>query len=1115
MSRESDIYDLSKEKIITVIYQYDYDETDDKGNVTPVSERHVVNIHLTFKSGVPTVEDITPPDMILPGDFVTLREPNVTPGAYEITGGGWELFATSRDAESHTNGVDYDPTFNPLYWYQDDYYVAYYAKSYLGRTYSNAVPVSVANYHDLADVMSDANKSHHMYIDHKNVKWEPKIYINDYSKSGKNGLDLFKNLYDLSLLTNSSVGVSDGVVTTVGPLKDHAIMNGNTHAGRNLEFFMRSDINHSEPWTSIGSESSCFEGTFHGDGHTISGLDHSLFNHLCGDVYNLGVTGSFTGGGIAETGGGYVENCWINTTGTPDGSGRAVFANPSAGADTKQIVNSYYQTGKSYSTTDTDNHGLAIAKPDMAFYNGEVAYDLNNFYLYKRYCDKEVTSGTANQRYNYYTIGDDDKLTLHSDKYYASNADLCSSGSGNPVAKYVEGRFEDGDFRFAAGEIPADEDERHWVEVIKKDGMPDQEVDHWSPIWPDDYIFFGQKLTYGYNSHAHQSVPTAVVRADGRLSQNSDANRVYRAPAYFQDKNMSVYHFNPTAYLAHKSKDGSKEPYPPMTAIDFAGHYNTNEVTGAYEKSVSGGVFYPPLLDDDGLISISNCDETQNLLVYAPAASGKSGYINAQTHGVLTSYFVDADFNRYYDNRDGYRLVEESDKVINGHLVQSSLIAENDHMLVDMQDFNCPIEYRFDKDHLMWYQRKPTDNEYVDRTMGWQGISLPFTAELVTTHEKGEITHFYSGSENSANDASGKKKIGHEYWLRELKNESEMTLDGKVLTATFNYPTAAGEDKEYTNTYLWDYYYKNESKHNQKDRNADTYLEYQQYYKTSHTHKNYPFLTAAKPYILGLPGSTYYEFDLSGKFRAENTAVTIPQLGKQTITFASAKGETIGVSDDEMTGVKATNGGNDYFFKPNYMNKTLAADVNYVMNSDGNAYVQLSSVTECYMTTGSKYASAAAFAAAGTLYSDEDGTVVADSWADGETTYYKRTSETPLTKNAKNKTTTSLTAFRPYFFVQASAGVKGMLPSSVVFNSSTGDEFNQGPESALDGSIEIFSRGRIIVVKSHMHEPTTIRINNINGINIKNFVLEPGQTVETPVNALGVYIINNKKVFIK
>ena len=138
VSRESDIFDLSKEKIITVVYQYDYEESDASGaNVTPVTERHVVNIHLQFKSGIPTVEDIKAPQIVLPGTFVGIREPHVTPGAYEVTGGGWKLFEKIGDAESHVNGIDYTPQFDPLYWYQDGYYLAYYAKTYLGETYSN------------------------------------------------------------------------------------------------------------------------------------------------------------------------------------------------------------------------------------------------------------------------------------------------------------------------------------------------------------------------------------------------------------------------------------------------------------------------------------------------------------------------------------------------------------------------------------------------------------------------------------------------------------------------------------------------------------------------------------------------------------------------------------------------------------------------------------------------------------------------------------------------------------------------------------------------------------------------------------------------------------------
>lgn len=45
-----------------------------------------------------------------------------------------------------------------------------------------------------------------------------------------------------------------------------------------------------------------------------------------------------------------------------------------------------------------------------------------------------------------------------------------------------------------------------------------------------------------------------------------------------------------------------------------------------------------------------------------------------------------------------------------------------------------------------------------------------------------------------------------------------------------------------------------------------------------------------------------------------------------------------------------------------------------------------------YNTTGQTYANAEAFAAAGTLYTDADGTTVASSFADDATTYYKRTS---------------------------------------------------------------------------------------------------------------------------
>ena len=1094
VTRNSDIFDLSAEKIITVIYKYDYLESDMDGmHITPVSEYHVLNIHLNFKSGVPTVEDIKAPDIILSGTNISMPEPYVTPGAYEITGSGWELFDTETDAESHINGVEYAPVSDPLYLYQNKHFLAYYAKTYLGKTYSNHVPVSVANYHDLKKVMEATD--HHYYIDHKEIfnrlNVEPKIYINNYSGE-KDGLDMFKDLYDLSVLESPTVDPSTGLITDEGTFKDHKPLNSRVKAGKGLQFFLRTDIERgtqevanpehatnpeapetitvTKPWTPIASGSDpCFEGTLHGDGHTISGLDNSLFGKLCGNVYNLGVTGSFTSAGVADSGDGYVESCWVKTTGTtPLGTKPyPIFGDPSRGTGI-QLVNSYYSdANKNLYNTGNNSRGTAIQMPDDAFYNGEVAYDLNNFYLYKRYSDHTTALSGSPVEYKYWKQGATE-LELQTGKYYNNSDDdakECSSGGGYT---YVEDRFADGDFRYAGGTIPEEEDERRHDETVEKDGKTVTEF-HFYPIYPDDYIFFGQRLNYGYSAtYPHNDTPTAIARANGRLSQNLDANRVYRAPAYYRSNVMNVAHFNPHAYLAAMSKDGTKEAHPNMTAIDFADHkfgsYNTYKTygLGTVNGTADGlpDMFYPPLLDDDGLLSIVNIDETQNLLVYAPASSGK-GYVNSATHDVLTSYFADPAYADYYDNDDGYRLVADASAVtssIYGHLVQSDLTATNDHLLVDKQDFNAPIAYDFDADHRMWYQRIPEDQEYVDFTKGWQGISLPFTAELVTTNQKGEITHFYSGSETSKNGTS--TKVGHEYWLRRLDNiKEEGTAPDIVAKADFFYPIAGKENKTVTNRFLWDYYYyhnHNEDVHNQKDANADIYLQYRQYYNENRTYAGYPLVTAATPYILGLPGETYYEFDLSGKFEAMNTAEPIDKLGKQIITFASEPNASIKVSDVEINEIRSTVTKSGYTFMPSYLNMSLDAGTNnYTLAEDGSKYEKV-----------------------------------------------------PATGEA-----TTVSAFRPFFTV-ASSSVKKQLPSYILFSGEYGSP-EEGPESVIDGGIEIYARGRTIYTRSHLQEPAVIRIINIGGGTITSYVLEPEQTVTTQIHVAGAYLVNRKKLFIR
>ena len=497
---------------------------------------------------------------------------------------------------------------------------------------------------------------------------------------------------------------------------------------------------------------------------------------------------------------------------------------------------------------------------------------------------------------------------------------------------YVEERYADGDFVYAGGTVPEAYDERRRV---ISDGTTAEVI--FAPIWPDDYIFFGQALNYGYDaSRPHEELPSRIIKTDGRVAFNANSNRVYRAPAYYQSKVMDVAHYNLWAYLAAFSKPTSitdtdlNPAYPNMTAIDFAGHNDTEWKLGRVSSGspAVSALFYPPLLDnEDGLLNIVNEGETTNLLVYAPSAEA-----NERTCNVLTGYFTDPKYTTYYAD-DSYRRVSAAPvSSVHGHLVQSNLTATNDHLLVDKRDFYCPISYEFSTGYRMWYQRLP--ERYVDKIKGWETVSLPFTAELVTTQDKGEITHFYSGSRTiEGSDAM----IGHEYWLRKYEGEkSGTTVTNGIFTAAFNYPTSAGATKTVTNTYLWDYYYSHNS---QQDVNLD---EYQRYYQAARNYEQYPLMAKGSSYIIGLPGATYYEFDLSGNWTAKNTSSPAPvKLEKQIITFASEPGITIDVSDDDMTAADH----DGYRFTPNYLATEKPAGI-YVLNSDGNRFEKTTTTTE-------------------------------------------------------------------------------------------------------------------------------------------------------------------------
>ena len=1182
VSRDADIRDLSKEKIITVIYQYDYEESDESGStITPYSERHILNIHLQLKSGVPTIADIKEPGIVLPGTSVEPQAPKVTPGAYEVIGTGWELFREPSDADIGYNGKPYDPAQDEVYWYQDKYHIAYYADTYLGRTYSNHVPVHVANYHDLKKVMDD--KENHYFIDHKDVAREPKIYINDYTKvdengvttsESQNGLDLLKNIIDLSYVTKTydSDGKPLPISDADSPLKDHIPFEHHADkpmkGGQYLEFFLRTDIDHSKkwvtnpahasdpttpefiqtdnPWTPIASGTGeCFSGILHGDGHTISGLapaegtTGSLIDKLCGKVYNLGVMGSFNGAGIANTGEGHVESCWVKTSATTPVDGTkpyAVFGNPSG--DGYQLVNSYFWKGNKnlYSIagdnpevddnaetiTSGGDRGVATAMSGRAFYNGELAYDLNNFYLHKRYRDKETVSGEDTKSYAYLTLDANGKVSDNvSTGFYPNSTDASYCDLG-----YVEGRFADGDFRYADGIIRTSQDERYYMVVdVNNNGeetVAEEDKLHFAPIWPDDYLFFGQTLTYDHvEGRTHQETPSYIIRNDEnkRVVMDVTGNRVYRAPAYYRNSKMDVAHFNTDAVFAKSKKNHADDiAYENMTAIDFTGH---NDVTYPYEKgwkqwsktsqaedgkSTDAYAFYPPLLDDGGLISFTNIDLTKNLLAYT-ADEGENTTAAERTATAVKTHLTES---AYEESDTKYRTVAtRQTSGIHGHWVKmvanGSFEAFNDHLLVDKQDFDAPMSYSFAEGKRMWYQRIPEDNEYVDRKKGWQAISLPFTAELVTTNQKGEITHFYSGSYDFYDKNTGRKdgkseKVGHEYWLRELTGDLAVKAgtDNKVLTAGFAYPIGADSDpeKEVTNTFLWDFYYQGVAGgHNQKDYNKDTY---QEYYSDKRVYEDYPLLANGTPYVLGLPGTTYYEFDLSGRFDTNTTDSPKPQhelIDKQTITFASVPGITIKVSDKEKDGkdeqgrykwkrtVRIGNNDVDYYFKANYLNQSFKAGTsNFTLHAE-------------YDSNGDGEADCSSFVK------------VPDAAGVGESSVAD----------------TELAAFRPFFTTDATpVNTRSIVFGSVQMEEQKGVEEHGDPtKEELNGGLRIWTKKDKIFVESSLKFTEDMRVVTPAGITVATFSVKPGQTKEIQADFSGLYIVHTldglytKKVYVR
>ena len=1170
----ADINALLKDRYVTAVYEYEYTEGDADGKSYETKvEKHIINIRLKFESDQPEIGPIAPPDIILPYiERLSIPNPYVIPGAFDVITGGWEIYLNEDEAKRHNNGRKFDNGIEPSYFYQDGNWVAYYAETRLGRTYSKPVQIAVANYHRLSDLLNAVTTKtkvetktktieggdnvdytvtttttvpNFMYIDNKACKRNPKIYIDsrnfDYTtytpgtavedESGnqtitptsstdanKSELEALKILFELS----------KAATTTWNAGESYERRNVQNCAG--LEFYIQSDIDMTDKvWQKIGDGTNCFSGNIHGNGHTITNFGSTkdkyglpvaqstpvtaLFGKICGNVYNLGVQGSFTGAGIADNGDGNnrVENCWVWTNAKTAGENPQpvdlTSVNAVVGDNEADILNCYYPSINNFET------GKAQPRTVDEFLNGQVAYDLNRFYLEARYAKETYQSTDGSMSNNAYLRQADDasgkpvlETTTTDGKtlktvYPLAYATEFTNRYGS--LGYVEAYYADGDFRYAQGLKPKTNDLRY----VMDNGSSTQAF---VPIYPDDYIFFGQKLSYNLYegaSYKHDLHPTVIDKEFSKEDTNAEGgvdnsrnglltydDRLYRAPAYYQNgtygesaifnreialrDHIRVMDFTVDDTQAQEGgdPDATKEvpvtkndildtdgyvpvttvyngstdediagvpPYYPhrnMTAIDFTG--GNGDMAGGYTRTGK----YGPLLDVEDIQNINTDGLTQNLLFYLPKALGNYNP-NVQ------SWLKGDDNLPYEETNTTYRTVGIADgSSIHGHVVipgtgDVAYTAVVDHFLVDKQDFNAPIAYTFNAGKRMWYQRKPDDTRYAtDMRNGWDDVCLPFAVEMVTTQTKGEITHFY----NSDDD-----KVSHEYWLREFSgtmatdpNITDNTVYAKLALPTP--PEKSPGTKEYTNTFLYDYYYKTDS---YKDANEDEYQK--TYYSTTHEYTDYAYQNPGKPYIVGFPGRTYYEFDLSAEFTPANTHTTIEKLPKQYITFVGPAGGTVMKSDNEAEIAHAVSGGG-YDFVPTYLAKE------YDATSEGGSYYEMNTL--------------------GTAFD-----IVTK----------------PVFKSVP---------FRPFFRATPSSGAKEVT-RSIVFGMDD-KEIEENPFDDRKGvdetnSMKIYVRGHKLVIESTYD--ATLNVYYINGQFVRKVDVKEGTNTYDGFRP-GFYIVGNKKV---
>jgi hypothetical protein len=212
------------------------------------------------------------------------------------------------------------------------------------------------------------------------------------------------------------------------------------------------------------------------------------------------------------------------------------------------------------------------------------------------------------------------------------------------------------------------------------------------------------------------------------------------------------------------------------------------------------------------------------------------------------------------------------------------------------------------------------------------------------------------------------------------------------------------------------------------------------------------------PYLIGWPGSRYYEFDLSGNFVPQNTAATGPaaldELG-QMITFVSNKNVSIDVTQNEYDDFATTISG--FTFTPNYQTRTLPGTTTYLLNAAGDAF--------------------------------QNNTESAQTTVPFRAYLTKTTASGAPRRNAK------------------------IVDADVLYIAYMNNpDYLEG--KASQGGLRIYAKDMSIIVESTLPEPATVTITTAAGAPLESFTIQPAAKVITPINNRGVYIVNNLKIVV-